>query len=136
MSDTPNVSLKRIAKSMMREPFKDGNGEIVRVQLPNGTYHIVTRGEAVIDKAIARAERGDMYAFKQLLDLLEPRELRVAVAHAITVEHTLNPALQAVVDKLLTMETETPELPEDSGKIENADPPAKNRALPHQNTSP
>lgn len=96
-----DLSLKQLFKGALREPFRDGNNDIVRVDNGNGKLVIVTRADAVIDKCISRAERGDMYAVKLIVDLIEPKELRIAVAHAITVEHTLNPILQSIVDKLL-----------------------------------
>lgn len=42
-----------------------------------------------------------MYAMKLIVDLVEPKELRIAIQSAITVEHNLNPVLQSIVDKLL-----------------------------------
>jgi hypothetical protein len=62
--------------------------------------HLVTRGELIVDKCLTRAERGDMYAMKLIVDIVEPKQLRVAVEHAVTIEQKLNPILQAIVDRL------------------------------------
>ena len=117
------LSLKQLFKGALSEPFRDANGDIVRFENGNGKLVIQSRADAVIDKCISRAERGDMYAVKLIVDLVEPKELRVAIAHAITVDHVLNPVLQSIVDKLVlpTPEHVQPErvrLPDDETEPE------------------
>lgn len=94
-------SLKVMFMNALKEIARDKNGDVIRVECPNGEYKLLTRGELVIDKCISRAERGDMYATKLIVDLVEPKELRIAVQSAITVEHKLSPILQTIVDKLV-----------------------------------
>lgn len=94
-------SLKRMFITALGELARDKDGNVIRELCPNGEYKLLTRNDLIIDKCIARAERGDMYAMKLIVDLVEPKELRIAIQSAITVEHNLNPVLQSIVDKLL-----------------------------------
>lgn len=120
------IDFKRLTTAVLSEPAKDKDGNIIRVY-ENGVYRIVSRAEKIIDKWLSRAERGDMFAVKLLVDLIEPKQLRIAVAHAVTVEHTLNPVLQTIVDRL-TDKPNTIEKP--IPQIENAKKttPIKNRS--------
>lgn len=94
-------SLKQMFKTALGEIARDKNGDVIREVCANGEYKLLTRNDLIIDKCISRAERGDMYAMKLIVDLCEPKELRIAVQSAITVEHKLNDVLQAIVDKML-----------------------------------
>lgn len=100
-----NIDLKRMFRFELDKPARDKNGDVIREEDSEGMFRLVTRAEVVVDKAITRAERGDMYALKLIVDLIEPKQLRIAVAAAVTVEHGLNPALQAIIDKLLVTNT-------------------------------
>ena len=97
-------SLKQMFKTALKEIARDKNGDVIRVECPNGEYKLLTRNDLIIDKCISRAERGDMYAMKLIVDLCEPKELRIAVQSAITVEHKLNDVLQSIVDKLVIVD--------------------------------
>ena len=103
-------SLKELFKTALKEIARDKNGDVIREECANGEYKLLTRNDLIIDKCISRAERGDMYAMKLIVDLCEPKELRIAVQSAITVEHKLNDVLQSIVDKLVIMDNK-PELP-------------------------
>ena len=100
-------NLKAMFQEQLQERAVDKDGKPMLRKLPNGEYMNWTRGDQVIDKCISRAERGDMYAVKLIVDLLQPKELRVAVASAITIENKLSPALQSIVDRLLVVDNET-----------------------------
>ncbi len=94
-------SLKRMFMTALGELARDKDGNVIREVCANGEYKLLTRNDLIIDKCITRAERGDMYAMKLIVDLCEPKELRIAIQSAVTVEHNLNPVLQSIVDKLL-----------------------------------
>ena len=99
-----NNSLKQMFKTALKEIARDKNGDVIREECANGEYKLLTRNDLIIDKCITRAERGDMYAMKLIVDLVEPKELRIAVQSAITVEHKLNDVLQSIVDKLVIVD--------------------------------
>ena len=101
MRDYTKSDLKSMFTAQLKEHARDKNGTEITRPMVNGELMYITRGDVLVDKCISRAERGDMYAVKLIVDLLQPKELRIAVASAITIEHKLSEPLQAIVDKLL-----------------------------------
>ncbi len=101
MRDYNRSDLKQMFKEQLKEPARDKDGTPITRTMPNGELMTITRGDVVIDKCISRAERGDVYAVKLIVDLLQPKELRVNVNTAITIDHELSPQLQSIVDRLL-----------------------------------
>lgn len=93
-------TLKMLFKGAMGQPALDDEGNVIRFADSQGNLHIYTRGMRAVDEALRRAERGDMFAFKVIAEIVEPKSLRLQVDAAITHEHTLNPILQQIVDRL------------------------------------
>lgn len=121
-------NLKAMFTEQLKEVAVDKEGNPFTRTMVNGEVMYLTRGDVVIDKCISRAERGDMYAVKLIVDLLQPKELRIAVASAITIEHKLSEPLQAIVDKLLITDekekdnADKNDKTEGGGKNANGDP--------------
>ena len=113
MRDYNRSDLKQMFKEQLKEQARDKDGTPITRTMPNGDVMYITRGDVVIDKCISRAERGDMYAVKLIVDLLQPKELRVNVNTAITVDHELSPQLQSIVDRLRIIDVKPEETEND-----------------------
>ena len=118
MRDYTKSDLKSMFTAQLKEHARDKNGTPITRPMVNGELMYITRGDVLIDKCISRAERGDMYAVKLIVDLLQPKELRIAVASAITIEHKLSEPLQAIVDKLLITNEKEKDNPDKNDKID------------------
>ena len=94
-------NLKRAFKQQLDSVAVDDKGNPITEWVVDDQYRTLTRGDVIVNKCIERAQRGDMYAVKLIVDLVEPKELRIAIAQAVTIEHKLNDTLQAIIDKVL-----------------------------------